>query len=911
MTLNLAQQIKNSVSCLQLVDRYQLRRCKSGNYHSPHRDDKSASLSIFEDGKAFKDFTTNQRGSVIDFLMYLEPSINDVGVACKTLNDWFKVVTFEPTQVKREKTKIEWLADQCLKSPGLSKDYLVEKRMIIDAVVSRGIRAKTIGYNDYTNPKFKAGEKGYGGPCVAFITYDSVKQVNSINFRYIDKDLNGGMKTRSLGGKTGHYWCLEPRRFSKAKTVYITESAINALSIESTFSEKDRSIAIAMDGLNTDLDWSIFKGKRVIIVTDNDKPIEQGDMTGHRPGPVRSWSIYTALCRHLVVCDIIDFEEWTYNDCNDVLSLEDDPQKQLKPLLRKIDRALIPGRPAKISDGDQWIKQRYYLPPTDCEVYWRFRTKNDLTFYLKTERDQDGNAYDTFKDLCGFRICHIERVLLQHDLSTINGDGGGSEYGYIAYVRNPSNAYKLKKIHIAEDGLFELESWKAAGPIANPAQFKRMMLILQRITQHEKQRAVKFVGLGYIDKKMEVITPDRAFFNEGIRDCIYHDFMPYSGHRSQAKEIIHAFAITFENRAGLMLLNWVLCAHLKVFLGFYPHCVMTAHKGSGKGVILSKLNQATGIKLLGPSTLDTAWRLLSAVIGSSYPVAFDEVSTVSNKKQHLFNTTLQNTYGYMSMNYGSELTPKFQSASSLIVGEDFSNDSIISKTMFVELGKQGPMISDHLPRFPLLEFMEYMSQINKSSLMSNLEDIAHYLSSEIKSKINDSTIKRLINNYSGQILGWRMLADFARIPFDYLDFENYLVYACKQHISNCSHQLQPWVKIMSTIAGEIDIGAYKYPYKIEISDDAEHVIYIKSTNIIQHLRRTRELESVYEEIPIKTASVLRSQLAMANIIIDENKEKTIQGRRFSRMEVLSLKQLKQYGIYLSIPNEAEVNTLYP
>ncbi|MGL1292524.1 hypothetical protein ACSTJK_24625, partial [Vibrio parahaemolyticus] len=81
----------------------------------------------------------------------------------------------------------------------------------------------------------------------AFIIRDQhTDQVRAVDLRYLDPDINGGVKTQSQGEKDGVLWCSDWRRLKHARNVFIVESAINCLSIETA---DEHAFAIALRGL--------------------------------------------------------------------------------------------------------------------------------------------------------------------------------------------------------------------------------------------------------------------------------------------------------------------------------------------------------------------------------------------------------------------------------------------------------------------------------------------------------------------------------------------------------------------------------------------------------------------------------------------------------------------------------------
>ena len=68
------ERLKAEVSIHELADRLGVRRAQTSisggkaSYYAKWRNEKSASVSVFEDGRAFKDHGDGAGGSVFDFL---------------------------------------------------------------------------------------------------------------------------------------------------------------------------------------------------------------------------------------------------------------------------------------------------------------------------------------------------------------------------------------------------------------------------------------------------------------------------------------------------------------------------------------------------------------------------------------------------------------------------------------------------------------------------------------------------------------------------------------------------------------------------------------------------------------------------------------------------------------------------
>lgn len=168
-----------------------------------------------------------------------------------------------------EKSRAEFIADNCLrdaKGPQAQDvvDYLVGRGIepfAVDAALKRG----TLGLNLYTNPKAERGEVTWGGPAVAFIVRSQqTSQVVAADMRYFVPDDNGGVKTQSQGEKARYPWCSDWRKLEAARTVYVVESSINVLSIESCAMPGVAAISLRGTGNVDTIDWSFLRGKQVI-----------------------------------------------------------------------------------------------------------------------------------------------------------------------------------------------------------------------------------------------------------------------------------------------------------------------------------------------------------------------------------------------------------------------------------------------------------------------------------------------------------------------------------------------------------------------------------------------------------------------------------------------------------------------
>ena len=363
-----------------------------GNYRSPHHDDKTPSLSIHNNGQSWTDFSNgsdDSRGDAVDLVEYVNGV--DTAEAIKFLHEWLGISTEAPKRDPDQKmSKAEWIARQC-RPDGVdwrqrAMDYLVQHRNISDSVAKRAVDKGAVGWNTYTNPTRQPGEVGYGGEGIAFFVRDfNGARIVAVDMRYLDPDLNGGVKTQTQGEKDGVVWYSDLPRLKQAHTVYIVESPINVLSVESCGMPGVAAIAIrgnkrVVAGL--DLAWLL--GKRVMICCDFDEPDDHGHCAGQEAG----WALHEKLTGLNVACHLVDQSRWQYNDVNDILIAEGAPV--LKGLIRdQIQQWVIPGL---LGDEEgRKGKPRLFLPSHDFSRYWKYRAKEDFTTHIsKMEQNEDG-----------------------------------------------------------------------------------------------------------------------------------------------------------------------------------------------------------------------------------------------------------------------------------------------------------------------------------------------------------------------------------------------------------------------------------------------------------------------------------------------------------------------------------------
>ncbi|HEY2976418.1 MAG TPA: toprim domain-containing protein, partial [Burkholderiaceae bacterium] len=683
------------------------------------------------DGRSrFKDYSQGVGGGPIDLYMHVRGE--DVSGAIRALGEMYRISVEQPASAKagppRERTRAEWIADKCLADARVD----AHREKLMSYLTGRGIAERTIehaldrralGFNTWSSPNVTAGVPGHGGEAVASIVWgqDSAEIV-AVDMRYLNPEANGGQKTSSQGEKEGRPWCSDWRRFATAKRVYFVESAINALSIESC--QIPGTAAVAVRGTETvkSMDWRMCIGKTAVLAFDNDKPLDHGPNAGYSPGLKAAWAAHEALVALDVPALMIDQEDWLDDDKEPLNDLNDYLQAhgvdKLAAALRKLEPWLIPGMRGKNGAG----RPRIFLPFHDFQIYWRYRVREDFTSYVDSyKKDEETGKEDfEFTNVCGFRVAGISRVTIASPTSTMTGDKDTSPQTiFAASVQVPRYGHKLLRRVMQDEQLHNLEVWKKLGPVYSPSGFLRMLNVWERAADIGARDAVNFVGLAWRNGKAVVNEGPDCYFSDPRQQCPYNALVFPSGPRADARRVIEAYQATFTSNAAAQLLVWALGAHLKAFLGFWPHFVMQAEKGAGKSTLEKRLERSIGMTMFSGQSLQTEFRILTSVSYTSHPVGWEEISA---RKQELINkavTTLQECYQYTHTRRGADLLDFLLCAPVLLAGEDVPVKSLTGKLVRNQVSKdrRGPQLPDELPKFPVRQWLQYLADTPKARIL--------------------------------------------------------------------------------------------------------------------------------------------------------------------------------------------------
>ncbi len=936
-----AGKLNGEIDCADLAYNLGMERPGGvGNFRSPHHDDKSPSVACYPGGPGnpsnFCDFgeshPTIKGGKAVDLMMW--HSGLDFVSAVKELARMYGITLDlgkPATAIKEEKTWAQLLGEKvtaAVKSTDGATtviDYL-ESRKISRSVIQRALDRGSLGLNLWTSDKFAAGERGYGGPGVAFIVRSQLNhQVVAVDFRYIDPALNGGQKTSSQGEKAGFPWTSDWRRLKEAETLYVVESSINALTIESLPLARSAAVAIRGTGNIENIDWAtVARGKQVISCLDNDMPADKGPNMGYSPGAKAAWRLHEILTGLDISCVMVDQSDWwtgetdarkPISDINDYLQMKDVAAAAVA--IKKLEPWMIPGMSGDLAKPG---KPRVWLPVGDIFAYKKYRTSFDFTRAVSRTvkaaagEGEEAKDHEEFQDVAGFRVAAVARVSIASEESTMTGNADNAPTKmYALSVQVPRDGPVLQRVVVEDEKLHNLDVWKKLGPVYAPSVFSRMINIWERASHIGSRDAINFVGLAWRGGRLTLNEGNDCFFIEPSEQCPYFNLTFPSGPMAHGHEVMRQFQATFADNEVTIPLVWALGAHLKAFLGYWPHFVIQAEKSAGKSSVVKSVGTAVAMKQFSRQTLQSEYRIIGSVSYTSQPVAWGEFSTNKQELRTKAIGTLQESYQYESTSRGIGLKRKFlMCAPVLLSGEDVPVDGLEGKIVrtTLTLAKRGPEIAKDCPAFPMRQWLKWLASQRKGDVIDLHEEQVAALQGLSLAKDEDAGAHRMLMNYAGIATSWRLLCAFLGIDPAQGGFMRDLTRQMNGHIADTKASRHPWVWIMEKVFSEIARNEFRYPFKFD-KEAGEEVLCIRTGHIVDHISQSSGLRAFWDDLPIKSPGVLKKQLLAAGVLLVDDKgvpldvERTVHRNRVAHMLCISIAKLEVYGLHAVIPKESD------
>ena len=868
-----------------------------GNYRSPHHEDRTPSLSIYQrDGRQrWRDHSTDSGGDAVDLVRHVL-GLGTQG-ALRWLRDHYDLPIPSDNRVDPPpQTLAEHVASRCLAQADGAMEYLTTRRGIDETVVRRAINARTLGFNTWTSNKVAVGQPGHGGPGIAFITRTlNPGTVVGVDTRYLDEELNGGVKLRRLPGDDSiDPWYVDLRALQAAHTVVITESAINAMSVESSGIPGMAGLAVRSIANVTRIDWRWLREKRVLIGFDNDEP----DRKGRRAGPEAAWVLHELLTGQRISTHLLDQRTWAHNDLNDLLVQEG--RESLRSALAKLEPWAIPGVPGDDSGSG---RRRVFLPSHDFHVYWRFRVREDFTSYIRETRENDeGERQEATVDLCGFRIAGISQVRVVGHNATLSGEIDKDPIILFAVTtQNSFFKHGLDRQVCSYRDLNDLNFWQGCGPIWQRGPFMRLLSILGRATDIGAREVVNYVGLAWKNGKLVVNEGSDCYFTDPVKQCPYHKLSFSSGSVQDAVRVIRAYHRTFGHNAALRILVWALGGHLKALTAFWPHLILQAAKAAGKSTLVTALGKTIGMTLFSGQSLQTEFRLVTSLSHTSHPVAWDELSA---RKQEVINKTvslLQEGYQWTINRRTTEMTEYLISAPVLLMGEDVPVKGLLGKSVQAQLQQKGELLPADLPPFPVRQWLEFLSGLTRARTLELLANCEVRLQAACMATARDGGAARMVKNYAAVLACWELMCEFVGIEDSEFEFTRDLITEMNTHIQETSAEREPWVWITEILLAEIASGAYRHPFLYRTEKDGHDVLLLRTNHVIHHLSSSPGLREAWNGMPLKSDRAYKRQLKEAGVVYRERVDASISGARECHLVALDLGKLEEYGLHTGRP----------
>lgn len=818
------------------------------------------------------------------------------------------------------------IAGDCLATTAVDDStlykFLVEDRKVQTKAVDHAVKKEALALSTWAHKDKVRGMVGYGGPAAAFIVRNRLDgRVVAVDMHYFDPDTNGGKKICAKGEPVGFPWCSDWARLEGAKTVYLVDSPMNAISVESCV--LPYSAVVATRGLaNLDAtDWTFLRGKTVVTCLGNDAQADKGPDMGYCPGQRAAWRMHELLTSLDVSCQLVDTASWwvtpdkaqRIRDPNHYLQVHG--WEALGPAMKVVEEWAVPGLPVFDVGEKHEGRARLYLPLHDMFAYKRYRVQPDFTRQIDKEvqDEKTGQTRRSFSDVAGFRIAAISRVQIASPTSTMTGDKDQSPTTVFSIsVQTARHGPKLLRRVVDDEKLHNLDGWKKVGPVFAPTPFSRLVNLWERGAGTIGAReAVNFVGVAWRDGRPVVNEGPDCFFQDPRQQCPYHGLVFPSGTPEHGFKVIREFQKTFKRNAAAIPLVWGLGGHLKAFLGYWPHFVMQAEKGSGKSTLIKRIERAIAMTMFSRQSMQTEFRMLTTMSYTSHPVGWEEISAGRQEIIDKAVANLQESYQYSHTRRGAEMTDFLLCAPVLLAGEDVPVEGLTGKVVRCQLSKdkRGPILPEKLPVFPVKQWLQYLADIGKDEVLAQHQImLTHFAANCVAER--DTGAERMITNYAALGTAWRLLSAFTGVDEGSWDILGDLVQEMNSHIVESVSDRQPWAMIMDKLLSEIASKQFRHPFKFDHEDEVP-VLCVRTNHVMAHISQSNNLRPFWDRMTVKSDRVFKRQLAMAGVLLMDPKdadqplhvERNHHGVRTSHMVCINLKALEKFGLYATIPED--------
>jgi len=85
---------------------------------------------------------------------------------------------------------------------------------------------------------------------------------------------------------------------------------------------------------------------------------------------------------------------------------------------------------------------------------------------------------------------------------------------------------------------------------------------------------------------------------------------------------------------------------------------------------------------------------------------------------------------------------------------------------------------------------------------------------------------------------------------------------------------------------------YKHP-----DGRTETALYLRPGHVMDHISTAPHLRAKFDSLPIKTSKVFKQQILTSGVILADEVERTIRGKRTAHLVAIGLEKLERLGLY--------------
>lgn len=840
---DIIQQLVSIIDLHDLATWLGMERGTNKLYFAPWRSEGTASISVYEKGKRWKDHgDATKRGSAIDLYRYCRDT--DTDTAIRALSEHYGLSRPVKVECSAPESREAYIWRVCSKHKDIqaATDYLEKRKVNIP-----GLAGKAWGYTDYKPPNEHEAHlypPGVVFPCRNPLTGELL----ALNIRYIEA---AATSKRMIGNASGTLYCPDWSLRNTAKIVLFCEAPIDALS---AWKAGYFAVSILSTSMveHVPLDW-VKRDQECRICLDWDEEGREASRTlWHR-------CIDAGLCPSIVENPRGD----GVKDLNDVLRVLDEG---IANVLETIDQNLMAG-------------EDVFLPSVEYRVISSIKAHHDSMTSIK----QDPELGEVETLVAGMRVYRIDSLLLHSPLSAITGAYGHPQRKSMIHYRRVDSPRMLQHNVDAGD-LGRPTTWQGLSWVYNPYA---MGAATQALARGQRRTVEKVPVIGLCRTPRGVMFQDGPDSQTEPEQCPYSSLSVDSGTAADAASIVEAMRALLLDDIGLIALAWSVGTGFKSIAGFWPHLVISAPASSGKSTVLERLSHATSACVFDFSELETGYRRMRLLSNHLMPVFIDEASRASKEATSGFLDLMNAAYMGTLRHHANK--QNLIGGAAALVGQDMpeTDAAILSKTVIIDLSRAKGRLIQIKGTWPYREWGAWLaSRYDRDTAGKEIADRMKADATALKLSGSDGDVsERLRRNYAAvgliidEVLAFSNMAEAvgATITRPWLS----------SHIQNTAAIRRESTAILDQLARDLIIDSNaRVPHRIEGNN-----LILPPSVILDYLH------SRGHRFAVNTTRRLIDHLATDGYLADRGIQQSINGVKYSACIALSLRMMELSGIH--------------